>query len=461
MRHLLAIVVLLGACGDDLTGPYRTLPLWSDGTHLRDADGRIALLHGVNARVEGVFDVTFDDGRERLEPIPTLEAADCQRMRALGFDLLRLPINWSAIEPSEGTYDDAYLARVDDALACAEAAGVLVLVDLHQDAYSKEIGEDGAPLWAIVPAPTALLEGPLDDLGARRDSVQVQDAFRTFFDTSDTAGLQAAFTDMLAVVGARWNDHPAVIGFEIYNEPPVGAAEVDAFQLAAAARLRAAAPDKLIFFEPSAVRNIFDFVPLAEDPMPTPGTVYAPHVYTMIFTGDSTDYTRSVLEASVRGTRDEAAAWGTPLLIGEYGCDPLGTNGDRWIGLQAELHDQYLASDAFWLWKEDAPQGAWGLFDHDATLDTWTERPVAVAALSRIHAARIAGEVIANTYDSVAGTLRLQVSGASVPHEIYVPERAAATFTMTCDGVGKNSPRDAATGLVSVECDGTLEVTPS
>ena len=37
---------------------------------LVDAEGRVIFLHGVNARVEGVFDVTFDDERTALEPIP-------------------------------------------------------------------------------------------------------------------------------------------------------------------------------------------------------------------------------------------------------------------------------------------------------------------------------------------------------------------------------------------------------
>ena len=44
-------------------------------------------------------------------------------------------------------------------------------------------------------------------------------------DPADPAGLQAEFLDMLGVVGARWADHPAVLGFEIYNEPPVGQEE--------------------------------------------------------------------------------------------------------------------------------------------------------------------------------------------------------------------------------------------
>src|SRR6478735_10346972 len=101
MNHLgtSALLMLGVACG---SSPRETTPLASDGTHLRDEQGRIAVLRGVNARVEGVFDVTFSDGRIPLEPIPALEAADCRRMRELGIDLWRLPINWSGIEPTRG-----------------------------------------------------------------------------------------------------------------------------------------------------------------------------------------------------------------------------------------------------------------------------------------------------------------------------------------------------------------------
>lgn len=87
-------------------------------------------------------------------------------MHELGLDFLRLPINWSAIEPTQSTYDEAYLDRVDAAVQCAARANVYVMIDLHEDAYSKEIGEDGAPLWAIQPPPAMLLQGPLTDLGA-------------------------------------------------------------------------------------------------------------------------------------------------------------------------------------------------------------------------------------------------------------------------------------------------------
>jgi hypothetical protein len=169
---------------------------------------------------------------------------------------------------------------------------------------------------------------------------------------------------------------------------------------------------------------------------------------------------RGDLEPSVAAARDEADAWRTPLVITEYGVGPTTPNADLWMGLEAHLHDKYLASDAFWLWKEES-QGAWGVYDFDGT--TWTERPQVVGWISRIHAARIAGEVVANDYDDTTGALRLEVRPGTThgaPHAIYVPERAAATFQVTCDGAQMSAPRDASTGQISVACDGVLAVAP-
>src|SRR6185436_18186539 len=129
-----------------------------------------------------------------------------------------------------------------------------------------EIGEDGAPLWAIQPPPTMKLQGPLDDLGDRRLSQQVQSAFSSFFDPTDAAHLQERYRAMLAHVAARWADDPAVVGFELFNEPVASEADVDAFSFAAARAVREVAPDKLVFFEPTSIRNLVDFVPKSKAP---------------------------------------------------------------------------------------------------------------------------------------------------------------------------------------------------
>ena len=301
-----------------------------------------------------------------------------------------------------------------------------------------------------------LLQGPLHDLGDRRTSPQVTAAFDTFFAQSDPAGLQAAFFDMLEHVAARWADDPAVIGFEIYNEPPVGQQDVIPFSIAAAERIAAVAPNKLVFFEPTATRNLFDFAPKPSEPFPVANAVYAPHIYTFVFYSDQTrieNLQPEELEPSVRGAREEATAWRTPLVIGEFGIGPTGPNADLWMGVQAELHDRYLASNAFWVWKENS-QASWGVFDHVG--DTWVERPQVVGWLSRVHAARIAGTVMANEYDRTTRTLRLETSSSGA-HSIYLP---SDSFTLTCNGTALAAERDPATGLVEVVCSGTLVAGP-
>ena len=286
-------------------------------------------------------------------------------------------------------------------------------------------------------------------------------AFDSFFAAGDPHGLQAEFIAMLEHVAARWAAHPAVIGFEIFNEPTVGFALVDNFHIAAAAAVRAAAPGKLVFFEPSAIRNFTDGVPTASAPFPTTGAVYAPHIYTFVFRPDQTaieELQPEDLEPSVAAARTEAEAWNTPLWVGEYGIGPTTPNADLWMDVENELFDKYLASRAFWLWKEQS-QGSWGVYAWDGAL--WTERPQVVAWISRVRAERLAGDVVENRWDRTTRALTLTAEGTGgVPHVVYIPEVAAATFTASCDGAPLTATRSAATGTVELPCDGVLTVNP-
>jgi endoglycosylceramidase len=426
----------------------------------------VAILRGINARVDGVFDVSFSDGRVALEPVPALTSDDCRHMRELGFDLLRLPINWSGVEPRDGELDDGYLSRVDAAVQCAADAGIVTLIDLHQDAYSKEIGEDGAPLWAISPPPTMLQGGPLTDLGNRRLSPQVMAAFQAFFSHGDPAGLQGRFNVMLAHVAARFADDPAVVGFELFNEPIGGDDDLTAFEIAAANAAHKAAPAKLVFFEPSALRNLLDHAPLSAAPFPVTAAVYSPHIYTFVFLPDPARFesaTPADLEPSVRDARMEARAWGTPLLIGEFGLGPSADpQNELWMQTQAQLHDRYFASDAFWLWKERS-QGYWGVFDYVAASDTWTERPQVVAWVSRVHVARVAGTPTVIESTPLGDAIHVEIapgSGTAAPHLIYVPERLAASTRARCDDAEVATVRDPSTGLISIACGGVVDVGP-
>lgn len=421
-------------------------------------------LHGVNARVNGVFDVTFSDGRKELEPIPDFTAEDAKAMRAMGFNALRLPINWSGLEPEDGKgFDEAYLDRVANVVALVDAANFRVLIDFHQDAYSKEIGEDGAPLWAIKPAPTKLLEGPLTDLGQRRTSGQVLQAFATFFgDKSDGAMLRTRFAAAVSHVAARFAGKDAVIGIEIMNEPLVDqTAQLDRLHDEVITAIRAVDPGRLAFFEPDTLRNFLDHAPLAgRDPWP--GTVYSPHVYTLAFSGTDAEHqkmTRATLEPSNKAARAEAKSWNAPLAITEFGYAPNGIQSDNYLAWQLSLEDQYQASGFFWVWKEDS-QGAWGLFDRDPMKGTWTVRDHVRKALSRVAPEAIAGWPESFGYDAATKRFELKFTGdpaITAPSTIFVPAAVdfAPSFDVTCDGAAITAARDAASGIIEVPCGGS------
>ena len=438
---------------------------------LVDAQGRTVLLHGVNARVNGVFDVSFDDGRLPNETIPDFGADDAARIRALGFNALRLPIQWSAIEPTDangGTYEDAYLDTVAGVVATCGNAGVLVLLDFHQDAYSKEIGEDGAPLWAIQPPPAQLLGGPMGgalpdggsspDLGARRNSAQVAGAFATFFDSDAGQPLRDRFTKMASHVAARFASDPDVVGFELYNEPITSDANAQSLYAEMIPAVRAAAPQKLIFFEPSALRNELDEAPLGDGNVGA-GTVYAPHVYTEAFVSNGEPITREELEPSNLRARDEADSWGAPLVVTEYGFGPSDPQFANYVEWEQEAQDEARASSFFWLWKEES-QGSWGFYDFgDAGAPT--ERGAVVQAMARIRPEAISGRIASVAYDPTAKQLTVHFIGAyaiTAPNIVSVSggllgaaKTTAGLWSATCDGV--TLPTDGSDPM-SLECDG-------
>jgi endoglycosylceramidase len=442
-----------GACtSPDFTGA----PLGVHCNALVDTSGRTVLLHGVNARVAGVFDVTFTDGRLPVEAVPVFTAADAARIRALGFNALRLPISWSGVEPTEdGGISASYLDNIAAVTAMCAAAGVFVIVDLHQDSYSKEIGEDGAPLWAIVPPPTQLLGGPLS--GDRFDSAQVQDAYDTFFGQAEDAGvpLRARYTLMASKVAARFASDPAVVGFELYNEPYSDTPDILALYQQMIPAVRAAAPQKLIFFEPDAIRNEIGQAPLGNGSLGA-GTAYAPHVYTLAFTdANATGVTYSTYAVSNVNARTEADSWQAPLVITEYGYPPQSTNFDNWAKWMAEAEDSVKASSFFWVWKEES-QDSWGFYDFDDA-GVATERPAVVQAMTRTRLEAVAGALVSEGYDEAAMTMTVVFDGSdaiTAPNVLSVGAGAtvpAAQWTATCDG--KSVPTGGADPL-SIACGG-------
>jgi endoglycosylceramidase len=409
--------------------------------HLVDEAGREWRLRGINARVEGLFDVTFDDGRVPLQPIPDWNADDARQARALGFNFLRLPINWSGLEPQEGVFSDVYLARMQEVVRLTVDAGLWVLLDFHQDAYSKEIGEDGAPLWAIVPPPEQLLQGPLTDLSQRRVSRQVLNAFRGFFTNQEN--LQERFLPAFGRVAATFADEPALLGIEVMNEPvvnhiPDGDALLWAFYLRVLPVMREANPRHPLWLEPDTFRNFTLASSLPAEPFPDDNVVYCPHMYPGLIgrRGDSVEDWVEQLTETFDLLRVEARAWGNAaVVVGEWGDDPRRAEAPFYWRAIDRLTDDRGFGHAVWLWKENS-QDSWGFFDFDEAADAWVPRAAVHAGFPRPYVAATPGRSLAHTADPDGTSLvaRFDPGSSRAPLLVYLPGGPDA-WTLTLEGV--------------------------
>ena len=453
-RLTLALLLLCTATAAHAALDGRRLH-FADG-RLRDQRGREVTLRGVNARVQGIFDDTFTDGRLPLEPLPTFDASDADAMRGFGFNLLRLPISWSGLEPMPDVYDRSYLDRIAAVVDACSRRGILVIIDFHQDAFSKEIGQDGAPRWVLDlllgPNNYPYLGGPLTDLNARRFAPATIAAFHDFF--ADQQGIQERFAAAAVVVAKRFRRARGVLGYELMNEPFVLAAggtqaQLDDFHVRVATAIRRIDRRHMIVFEPDTIRNLTNQAPLPAAPFPLPGALYAPHIYTGVFDGlDFSSGNPALLAPSMERAANEATAWSTPLLVGEYGIDPTSPVANRWITAELDLQDRLRAHSTFWLWKE-VSGGYWGLYDVNGV-----ERTSRTRALSRAYARAVPGTVTEHTFDDAASRLRLryQASGRA-PLEVFVPaHRFPDGVVLRCDGRAISVTPDPRDGTVTVRC---------
>jgi hypothetical protein len=72
------------------------------------------------------------------------------RLASCGFTVLRLNVTWEALEPEyEGVYDTAYISYLLSVVRACGQHNMQVVIDSHQDAWSRWTGGDGAPKWTM------------------------------------------------------------------------------------------------------------------------------------------------------------------------------------------------------------------------------------------------------------------------------------------------------------------------
>jgi endoglycosylceramidase len=434
-----------------------------------DANGRVTLLKGVN--VDGLVDYWRKDlglsyptgpaayaGGACPPDDPSVEGVrlcdfDFAQMRPLGFDAIRLNLSWSLLEPNPGQIDQAYLARIAQVVDWAKAQGIYIVLDIHQDAWSKYVytppgqscppplqstrGYDGAPAWASVHvSPVCALNG------TRELDAAVGEAFQRLYSdvaAPDGVGLQEHYAATLTALARRFAGEPAVAGYEVINEPSPGfnavpgamdATELFPFYGKVVNAVLQAVPRfrQLFFLEPNAERNLTD-QPQALVPWSTfsayPNVVYAPHVYTGVFTLDQelTGQRFFPPDGGYRSSIADAKTLDTPLWVGEFGNNP--SDDQTLLRTSYSLQDQYGLAGTLWLWKENAndvnPSFFWGVYG--PPFGAGTPQPRRQKFVDRAFALSTAGTLQSQHYDPDASSFELRATS----QRVGTGDRGAAT----------------------------------
>ncbi|MEZ4307197.1 MAG: cellulase family glycosylhydrolase [Polyangiaceae bacterium] len=289
-----------------------------------------------------------------------------------GLNTVRLLFTWEAYEPSPGEYDDAYLEAIAGAAKAAREAGLYVIIDFHQDGFSRFSIDgcgDGAPSWALpasVP-PKTPDNGPACaswgiKMQSDKDMLASWDAFH-----ADEAGVKTRYLAMIESVSARFAAQPGVIGYDLMNEPwGDEVTELGPFHEQAAAAVRKASPDAIIFVSPHARTSAG--VPTQLEKPTFGNAVYSPHFYdaSVILFKSWSGVEPDMAFLTMQSTADD---WGVPLFVGELGAPALTAEGPAYIDSLYRHLDAGSLSAAHWVYTP-----GWT----EATKDGWNEEDLSI-----------------------------------------------------------------------------------
>ncbi|HTL12949.1 MAG TPA: cellulase family glycosylhydrolase [Bdellovibrionota bacterium] len=400
---------------------------WSvGGGFIRDDQGRAVIFRGVN----------LSGGHKKKPYFDFHQAADFNRIRTdWGMNAVRFLISWAAIEPEEGRIDWDYLDQVSRRLDWADAAGLKVILDMHQDVYGEGFAAgagNGAPLWSCDAKHYEHFK-PGNPWFLNNFKPGVLACLAGFWMHADR---RAHLASLWQAVAQRLGSHPAVVGMDPFNEPlwfspffEHGALSEYYQEAVTAARLYA--PSWLAFLEPSATRNAG--LPTTLRKFSVGNAIYSPHSYdTDAESGKGFDLKhRDDILNKVAHLSREAARLGGALWIGEYGGMSARPHIAEYMEAQNDAAGAVAAGSMYWDYAR--------LPDPYAMLhEDGTEIEPLMQVLVRPYAERVAGTPLWYRYDGATRTftLRYRPDPAlrsplvfSVPGRIY-PEG----FDVLCSG---------------------------
>ncbi len=445
----------------------------AENGRLLDDAGRQVLLRGVNA-----------GGRSKMPPFypfdpgPDFNAAlerYADGVASYGFNVVRLLVIYEAAEPVRGQYDEDYLKKYDAMVEAFARRGIYVIVDSHQDLFSRRFCGDGFPDWVLREKYRDMPQHA--DCGrwnVRYFRPSVLDSFNRLY--ANTDGVRDSYAAFFKMLAERYKDEPAVIGFEPMNEPMPGSrgyadyhkwyGRLFALYEAVGDAVHAADPRYLIFADLCPLENQGAWSTRRPRPR-IQNLVLAPHYYDLgtfsMSIGQGPE--RRAIRNGIARDLKLGRSWNAPVLLTEYGISPLYQDAPHYINMLYTVFDADQVSGTFWeasmsrtIWNKENTS----LFEADGSV-----RPNSLA-LDRPYPRAVAGTIGSFSFDPVARRFELAWSEPAAPSaatEIYAPPRLYGEKPgVALDPAGEWS-YDSARGVLTVaplmrEGQRSLTITP-
>jgi len=371
--------------------------LHSNGTEILDSQGRQVLLRGMN--------VTGLEEAKDMRPGPVPTSQDFAEMAADGFDVVRLPINWSRLEPKPGQLSRSYLDQIRSVVNDAAAHGIYTILDLHNIDWSIYYDGDGAPSWAVAGGlPRSF---PLGSPWNRHLAPGVLASYGIFW--ADLGGWQQDVTEVWSFVARAFRNDSAVAGFDLWNEPhPFPALPgifekkyLLPFEADVITHLAAIAPHQMWITE-----QTLDFgLPTYVGPLPYPNQVYSSHVFATLL---EPPWQKPTPQYAIPLTllEDQAKEAGAAPWVGEIGAGK-GQSNQAWVAREMNELDKYKLGWAYWDWDEG---GSWAFKRMASRL----------RVVARAYPRATPGTLDTLSYDYQDGRLVVEFTGDASSHQLQV-----------------------------------------
>lgn len=312
--------------------------LHTDGTKIVDADGNDVVFHGTNfSGMEYGAGTSYVDSvgnGDTVRGYLVMPDSAFDYAAAWGFNVLRVPIAWADVEPTQGHYNSDYLSALHTIVDRAHARHLAVMFSYHQVGWSPYYKKNyaGMPLWVFKNC-------PYEDAKAKKcepikSGLEQNDFFTDTGKYSGTELQQEQWVASMQWVLRDFAQDSTVIGIEPFNEasafPDWGPPQCNppgcipyrdlmaAFYKKAYDGVRSVNPQLLVGIQDI---NLNDGTPFAQLPGTT-NVVYTFHAHTNTFIGSSTEkFGKAFVDARI----SMAENLNVPLWVSEFyrvGPDP-------------------------------------------------------------------------------------------------------------------------------------------